>query len=368
MSSNRGLWRALRAWVRDTQRDWRTASSESQQHVLALLLIAVAISYCISVAVSYSVMPVSAYVIWLLIGMLLLRFRELLVLSSVTVVAVILALAIEGVWGTLRIAGLISLFAISALILFQAKKQRSGLPVSLGESVLVDLRDRLQSQSKLPSLPDGWEAQSAMLTAHEVDYAGDFLVAELSADKRHLEMILVDVCGKGVAAGTRALQFAGALGGLVGSLPPVALMTAANSFLIRQGTDESFTTAVHVMINLETGRYDIISAGHPPAMRWDSKRREWLIDNARGVALGVVGRPEFDQSHGVLQSGDALMFYTDGIVESRTASIDTGIAWLQRAAQRAVSGGFDGAAQRIVSKVRRGEDDRAVLILSRPLA
>ena len=57
------------------------------------------------------------------------------------------------------------------------------------------------------------------------------------------------------------------------------------------------------------------------------------------------------------------MFYTDGVVESRSNDLDEGVAWLRCEGARAVSRGFDGAAERIIAKVDRDDDDRAVVIL-----
>jgi serine phosphatase RsbU (regulator of sigma subunit) len=207
-----------------------------------------------------------------------------------------------------------------------------------------------------------------MIASHGVGYAGDFLVADLSKDGGRLEVILVDVCGKGTAAGPAALQFAGALGGLIGALPPAELFRAANDFLIRQGDEEAFATAVHLLVDLVEGTYLITSAGHPPALRWDLASEEWVIDNARGTALGVLRDPELHTSEGRLLPGEALLFYTDGVVEARGSHIDAGIAWLQRVALRAIGQGFRGAARRIIDQVESGEDDRAVLILSRTAA
>ena len=140
---------------------------------------------------------------------------------------------------------------------------------------------------------------------------------------------------------------------------------AANRFLARLPEEEQFATAVHLSVDLATGTYEITSAGHPPALRWDAPQHEWVIDGARGTALGVLDEPELHQSQGRLFAGEALMFYTDGVVESRTAQIDAGIEWLQHVARDAVHSGFSGAAERVIEKVEYGEDDRAVLILTR---
>lgn len=358
----------LSRYAHDRVLGWRTGSRQSQLLALAVLLLGVAVSFAVSLT-NYDMMPVTTYFVWLLLGMLLLRFRPLLVLTSTASLAVVgmLLLGDAGINGA-RVSALVSLAVSVAIILFQSSRQRSGLPAALGEAMLADLRELQAAQSTIPSLPEGWSSQSAMRTAHGVGYAGDFLVAGLSPDGRRLEMVLVDVCGNGVKASPRALQLAGALGGLIGALPPSELLGAANDFLLRQQSDETFATAVHVVVDLATGEYGIFSAGHPPALRWEAGAREWSIDNARGTALGIAPDPELHLSAGLLGPGDALLFYTDGVVESRTADLDDGIDWLRTVARRAMAGGLEGAARRIVRQVDRGEDDRAVLILGRRLS
>jgi serine phosphatase RsbU (regulator of sigma subunit) len=231
--------------------------------------------------------------------------------------------------------------------------------------MLTDLKARLQSQGNIPQLPDGWHSQSAMIAASGVGYGGDFLVANVEETGRRLELILVDVCGKGVGAASQALQFGGALGGLIGALPPQGLFAAANDFLLRQECDETFATAVHVLVDLESGRYHLTSAGHPPALLWSPTVGAWRTDPAAGTALGIVPLPEMTTTSGVLAPGEALMFYTDGVVESRHTDLDEGVAWLQREATEAIAPGFCGAAERILRRVESGDDDRAVLILER---
>ncbi|MDN4174668.1 PP2C family protein-serine/threonine phosphatase [Nocardioides sp. SOB77] len=344
--------------------DWRSGSWDSQRRVVVLLGIGVLLAGLVSWA-DYETLPATTYFVWLLLGMLTLRFEALLPLTGLVLVVALAAMVHAGPLTGARVAVAATLLVSSALILYQSSRQRSGLPAPLSEALLAELKGRLQAQGKVPPLPPGWSAQSAMLASHGAGYAGDFLVADLTDDGRRLEMVLVDVCGKGVAVGPQALQFAGALGGLIGALPPAELLRAANRFLLRQRSDESFATAVHVLVDLTDGAWTVTSAGHPPALRYVAADTTWHVDGARGTALGVVPDPELHASTGTLGPGEALMFYTDGVVESRDTDLDEGIAWLQRTARQAVARGFAGAARRVLAEVPRGDDDRAVLILHR---
>ena len=100
------------------------------------------------------------------------------------------------------------------------------------------------------------------------------MVADLTHGGRHLEVALVDVSGKGREAGTRSLLLSGALGALLGSLPPVAFLDEANRYLVRQSWDEGFATAVHVDINLDTGEFSVGNAGHPAPVRYSRRHRQ----------------------------------------------------------------------------------------------
>ncbi|MBC9731669.1 PP2C family protein-serine/threonine phosphatase [Nocardioides marmotae] len=345
-------------------REWRSGSWDSQRRVLVLLCVGVLLAGLVSWT-DYQKLPATTYFVWLLLGMLTLRFEALLPLTGFVLVVGLGAMVRAGPLTSSRAAVAATLLASAALILYQSSRQRSGLPGPLSEALLAELKARLQAQGTVPALPAGWTAQSAMIASHGADYAGDFLVAALSDDERRLDMVLVDVCGKGVAAGPQALHFAGALDGLIGALPPQELMRAANRFLLRQRSEESFATAVHVLVDLADGCWTVTSAGHPPALRYDAAAATWRLDGARGTALGVVAEPELVSSSGTLAPGEALMFYTDGVVESRDSDLDEGIGWLQRTAREAVARGFAGAAQRVLDQVSRGDDDRAVLILHR---
>lgn len=364
MNSGRAISGALSRHLRDRARRWSSGSTAGQREVLLLLMLGVAASFVVSV-LAYDLVPAPTYFVWLILAMLLLRFRPLAVMTAWTATLAVVAMVLNGPINGPRAAILVALAVAVALILFQSSRQRSGLPSPLSEIMLAELKQRLQAQGTIPPLPHPWHVESAMIAADGVGYAGDFLVADLDEDERHLELILVDVVGKGLGAGPHALQFAGALGGLVGALEPRELMAAANRFLLRRHLDESFATAVHVRLDLGDGHYTIASAGHPPALRWHGADDAWVVDNARGMALGILSTPDLDISEGVLGPGDALLFYTDGVVESRTDDLDVGIDWLREIAAVAIREGAVGSARRMIRQVERGDDDRAVLLLTR---
>ena len=356
--------RGLSGYVQQRVDGWRTGSRGSQAFLLVVLLALVAVAMGVG-ALSEVVVPVSLWFLVLMLGTALLRFVPLLVLGVVLVGAAWWS-SVESSFATARRSTALVIFGVGLLLaLYQASKQRSGLPMALSEAVLSQLRDRLQRQGVVPALPDGWRTQSATITANGPSYAGDFLVADLQ-EGRWLEMALVDVCGKGTSVGPQALQFAGALGGLIGALPPAELMSADNQFLLRQESVESLATAVHIKIDLVTGDYTITSAGHPPALHWHLGERGWAIDNARGMALGVIPEADFTPSRGRLRPGEALLFYTDGVIETSGRDLDAGIDWLREVALQAVDArGFTGLPRRVLKQVKRGDDDRAMLVLER---
>lgn len=316
-------------------------------------------------------LPVSVFAIPLVIGGLALRARPLAGLVAVELVLVGVSLVFTSratLWLFQQSVNLTVVAIIAVIVLLVAAGNRSGLHGRLSESMLMELNERLRVQGVVPPLPEGWSAESVFRSAGGAKFAGDFCTAHLYEDNATLEIVLVDVSGKGVGAGTKSLQFSGALGGLIGTMAPVDLFDAANEFLLRQDWAFSFATAVDVQVDLRTGAFLVTSAGHPPVLRWNRVWSTWDLDMAHGMALGIVKDAQFRQSKGTIGPGEALMLYTDGVVESRGHDVDAGVEALRIAAARSVRDGFSGAAARIVDSIEGDDDDRAVLILSREKA
>src|SRR5262249_38991685 len=148
-----------------------------------------------------------------------------------------------------------------------------------------------------------------------------FLVS--SCDGKTLEVALVDVAGKGGDPRTRALLLSGAFGGLLGSGPPGEFLPTCNAY-VRRGAaaHEGFVPAIHRALDLAPGDFVVSSAGHPPAAHFDSGSGTWRLTTARGIVLGVVADLRLVPERGTLRPGDALMLYTDGLVEVPGRDID----------------------------------------------
>lgn len=313
-------------------------------------------------------MTVSALAVPLVLGNIVLGPRALpwLVLFVLSVAVVVIAVSPAELLDARRIGAVVVVFIVGLIILATSfRRSRLGVAGARGESMLVDLRDRISNQGQIPHLPADWYAEAVMRSAGGSSFAGDFMVSAKARDGRLLQVVVVDVSGKGVQAGTRALLLSGAFGGLLGALPPAGFLPAANQYLLRQSWAEGFATAVHLSIDLTTGVFELRSAGHPPAVQLNSGSGRWRVHETEGPVLGLLGDAEFAVLHGTLQRGDALLLYTDGLVETPKRDISLGIDKLLGQAERLLRDGFERGANRLIDRVEATDDDRALLLLHR---
>ncbi len=238
---------------------------------------------------------------------------------------------------------------------------------STTHAVLGELSERVQVQGRMPELPSGWRVDSAVQAASGAELSGDFVVGNRT-DENRFELALVDVSGNGLEAGSRSLLMGGAVSGLLGPVAPEDFLPAANDYLVRQGWAEGFATAVHACVDFASGSYTVGSAGHPSAVHFHAASRTWsTVHGASGTCLGVLegqAARDYPRATGVLRPGDALLLYTDGLVESRDRDMDEGLqAVLRQAGPRPTA---HGAAARMCALSRRcGDDDRSVVLLCR---
>jgi hypothetical protein len=304
-------------------------------------------------------------------GSLILR-TVYMVIELVLLVGCVLAVVVPHgqVSNQLTASGVVMLSAVAAVSVVQTRRREAlGLRRISAESVLERVRNRLLVQGAVPALPLGWRVNVAQRSANRAAFAGDFVATRLHEidGVPYLEVALVDVSGSGIEAGSRALLFSGAVGGLLGAVSAADFLDQANGYLRRQQWGADFASASHLRLNLVTSAYEIRNAGHPPPLRWTAADRHAVRTTGSGTVLGVVDDLALHADAGTLEPGDALVLYTDGLIEDRPTDLDTSIGRLEHAIGETLAahplGGLGGLAGRLVDQQRPTQDDRTAVVV-----
>lgn len=244
-------------------------------------------------------------------------------------------------------------------------RARHGLPGTQTDTMLLEVRDRIVRLATVPRLPEDWQVDVQVRPAHGAIFSGDFAIFAES-DPLSIEFALVDVSGKGTQAAARALLLQSAFGGLIGSMPFGDFLPSANKFLLRQHWEEGFATAAHVRIHLDSGRFLLSLAGHPPAAYFASGSGKWSTTGGAGDVLGVSSASRFPVESGVVNPGDALLLYTDGVIEVPGRDLLFGIDKLLGGAEQLVARSWRSGARWLLDSLDLGDgDDCAVILLRR---
>jgi phosphoserine phosphatase RsbU/P len=142
-----------------------------------------------------------------------------------------------------------------------------------------------------------------------------------------------------------------------------------NEALLRQRDDRRFCTVAYAYLEVLDGgaRVGIASGGHPLPLLL---RRDGTVEpiGEPGTLLGVVPDPQLEDRAVSLSPGDALVFYTDGVVESRIGEDALDEARLAELLSACAGRGADAIAARVEDAALRWQgghprDDIAVLVL-----
>jgi sigma-B regulation protein RsbU (phosphoserine phosphatase) len=179
----------------------------------------------------------------------------------------------------------------------------------------LELASRIQS-GLLPQKHlhlKGWEITHHYEPAGMV--SGDYCDV-ITGDNLEESFFLVgDASGKGVSASLLMSQMHAIFRTLIGSLPGLTdLFCRANRLLTETTGSAYFATLVCAAVN-GSGRVRLINAGHCPPL---VVRGGSVVESeSTGLPLGLFYSAEYDCRYVELEPGDFLLFYTDGLTETR---------------------------------------------------
>ncbi len=133
---------------------------------------------------------------------------------------------------------------------------------------------------------------------------------------------LGDVAGKGIAAALLMARLYSAARYHVLSQESLAeALASLNREIASGGLGHRFITFVLAAIDPTTGIVTMANAGHlQPIVRRAGGKTEILSTELSGMPLGVVKEQDYEQMELVLEPGDALFLYTDGVTEAMDAN------------------------------------------------
>jgi Stage II sporulation protein E (SpoIIE)/GAF domain len=152
---------------------------------------------------------------------------------------------------------------------------------------------------------------------------------------------------------------------------PSAVLAQLNETMLRQRLEERFFTAVYAVVAPSEDGVEVTlsSAGHPPAALLRDDETVELLDRRPGMLLGLFPEPELEDERVLLGPGDALVLYTDGVVEARDdRGSQFGFERLEALLSTCAGRSADGIARRLELAVldHQGDkmpDDVAILVL-----
>ncbi len=174
---------------------------------------------------------------------------------------------------------------------------------------------RLIQQTLLPkTLPELSKYDIAAYYQPAREVGGDFYDFLLLPDGR-LGLVMGDATGKGMPA---ALVMAAARSMLravaQSSDLPGEVLERANDALVGDIPPNMFVTCFYAVLEPETGRLSYANAGHDqPYLRRGGDTEEI---RARGMPLGLMPGMGYEQKELILEAGDSVFFYSDGLVEA----------------------------------------------------
>jgi hypothetical protein len=148
------------------------------------------------------------------------------------------------------------------------------------------------------------------------EVGGDFY--DVFGDEHSCWLVVGDVCGKGAeaAALTGFLRHT-TVAYARDATSPGSVLSQVNRVMLDQDFEGRFATAILVNLRMSGGEVavTVASAGHPAALltRGDGAAAQF---GERGSLLGVFADPVIEEAVAVMQIGDSLALYTDGLMEA----------------------------------------------------
>lgn len=157
---------------------------------------------------------------------------------------------------------------------------------------------------------------------------GDWYDAVVLPSKQVL-LVVGDIAGHGIDAATGMVVLRNALRGLAATGAGPGQMLGWLNTVAHRLTEHVTATVVCGLYDPSTRVVRWARAGHPPPVLVHGARST-VLPMPTGILLGAVAEASYAEETLVLESGDTLLMYTDGLLERRDRTVNQSLEQLLR--------------------------------------
>jgi GAF domain-containing protein/anti-sigma regulatory factor (Ser/Thr protein kinase) len=232
---------------------------------------------------------------------------------------------------------------------------------------VTELLQRTLLPAALPDIPSLWMAAGYLPGSDETHVGGDWYDV-MALPHGRVGIAIGDVVSRGVRAAAVMGQMRIALRAyaLEGDGPGPVLDRLDR--LVRGLGEREMATVAYLVVDPADLTMRIASAGHLPPLLVGADGAVRRLDLARSRPIGVAAARRYEETAFDLRRGDALVLYTDGLVERRGADIEAGFVRLERATAEVADRSPDEICDALMGIARDDavSDDVAVLVARVP--
>ncbi|MFI7285702.1 SpoIIE family protein phosphatase [Streptomyces anulatus] len=217
-----------------------------------------------------------------------------------------------------------------------ARRTALGLDNTRLHAAQADIAATLQQAllTDLPHVPGLELAAHYQPAQHAAEVGGDWYDA-FPLEDGDTALVIGDVTGHDVKAASRMSELRNMLRALAVDRPeesPGQILRRLDTAQARLALADSATTVLARLRPDDTGSWDLAwsVAGHPPPLLITADGSSSYLTGGKSLLLGVRPATERPTAEIRLPAGATLLLYTDGLIESRTQNLDTGMTRLRQ--------------------------------------
>ena len=176
------------------------------------------------------------------------------------------------------------------------------------------------------SMPQIEGVDIAAMNVPSTQVGGDYYDF-IQIDEKRWGIMIADVSGKGIPAGilmgttrsafrTQLALFPAHMTDMEIEYSVPLTIAKMNSFLYKDTESHKFVTIFYGILDVEKKSFTYTNAGHNPQLLYRPQDKTELLLTAGGIMVGVMEDVPFEKDTVVLNSGDALILYTDGVTDA----------------------------------------------------